>query len=183
MLPLIEINFGPLLPQDLSEILVGLVLFGIILIAMQKVVVPMFEKTYAERAGVIQGGIERAESAQREAQEALSEYKSQLAGARAEAVRLREDAKAQGATIVTEMRQQAQEESARLLNNAKTQIEAERAAAVGQLRAEVGGLATTLAGRIVGETLDDDERARRTVDRFLAELEQGSGAAAPAGQA
>ena len=60
MLPLIEINFGPLLPQDLSEILVGLVLFGIILIAMQKVVVPMFEKTYAERAGVIQGGIERA---------------------------------------------------------------------------------------------------------------------------
>ena len=31
-------------------------------------------------------------------------------------------------------------------------------------------LATTLAGRIVGE-LEDDERARRTVDRFLADLE------------
>ncbi|MFP5415268.1 MAG: F0F1 ATP synthase subunit B, partial [Actinomycetes bacterium] len=54
---------------------------------------------------------------------------------------------------------------------AKTQIEAERAAAVTQLRTEVGGLATTLAGRIVGESLDDDERARRTVDRFIADLE------------
>ena len=40
-----------------------------------------------------------------------------------------------------------------------------------QLRNEIGGLATTLAGRIVGESLEDDERARRTVDRFLADLE------------
>lgn len=70
------------------------------------------------------------------------------------------------------MRQQAQDESARLLNNAKTQIEAERAQAISQLRTEVGGLATTLAGRIVGESLDDDERARRTVDRFIESLER-----------
>ena len=54
------------------------------------------------------------------------------------------------------MRQQAQEESARLLTNAKSQIEAERASAVTQLRTEVGGLATSLAGRIVGESLSDD---------------------------
>jgi F-type H+-transporting ATPase subunit b len=43
-----------------------------------------------------------------------------------------------------------------------------------QLRSEIGGLATTLAGRIVGESLTDDERARRTVDRFLADLESDS---------
>ena len=69
------------------------------------------------------------------------------------------------------MRQQATEESSRLLANAKAQIEAERAAAVSSLRTEIGGLATTLAGRIVGESLDDDARARRTVDRFIADLE------------
>lgn len=180
MLPLID--FGPLLPQDLSEIVVGLVLFFIILLVMSKVVVPMFEKTYAERSAVIQGGIERAEEAQREAQAALADYRTQLAGARDEASRIREDAKAQGTAIIAEMRAQAQEESARLLANAKAQIDAERAAAVGQLRAEVGGLATTLAGRIVGETLDDDARAQRTVDRFLAELEAASDQA-PARQA
>lgn len=175
MVPLID--FGPLLPQDPSEILVGLVLFGIIYAVMRRVVVPMFEKTYAERSSVIQGGIERAESAQREAQAALADYRSQLAGAREEAGRIREDAKAQGASIIAEMRAQAQEESARLLTNAKAQIEADRSQAFNQLRGEVGGLATTLAGRIVGETLDDDERARRTVDRFLADLEaQPSGA-------
>ena len=38
----------------------------------------------------------------------------------------------------------------------------------------VGGLATGLAGKIVGESLDDDERARRTVERFIADLEADS---------
>ncbi len=170
MVPLID--FGPLVPQEPAEIIVGLILFGIIYAVMRKVVVPMFEKTYAERSAVIQGGIERAESAQREAQAALADYKAQLAGAREEASRIREDAKAQGTSIIAEMRTQAQEESARLLTNAKAQIEADRAQAVNQLRGEVGGLATSLAGKIVGESLDDDERTRRTVDRFLAELEQ-----------
>lgn len=180
MLPLID--FGPLVPEEPAEILVGLVLFFIILFVMTKVVVPMFEKTYSERSAVIQGGIERAEEAQREAQNALADYRTQLAGAREEASRMREEAKVQGTAIIAEMRAQAQEESARLLHNAKAQIEAERTAAVTQLRAEVGGLATTLAGRIVGESLDDDERALRTVDRFIADLEQASDQA-PVGQA
>jgi len=39
------------------------------------------------------------------------------------------------------------------------------------LRSEVGSLATELAGRIVGESLEDDARSNRVVDRFLADLE------------
>ncbi len=39
------------------------------------------------------------------------------------------------------------------------------------LRSEVGSLATELAGRIVGESLEDDQRSTRVVDRFLADLE------------
>jgi F-type H+-transporting ATPase subunit b len=44
----------------------------------------------------------------------------------------------------------------------------------------VGALATTLAGRIVGESLEDEARQRRTVERFIAELEEQN---APAGGA
>ncbi len=69
------------------------------------------------------------------------------------------------------MREQAQQESARIVEHGKAQIEAERQQAVTSLRAEVGTLATSLAGRIVGESLDDDERSARVVDRFLADLE------------
>ena len=172
MLPLAgESPLGPLLPEHPEELYVGIVLFLIILAVMWKVVVPMFEKTYAERTAAIQGGIQKAEAAQAEAAAALQEYKAQLATAREEASRIREEAKTHGAAIMADMRQQATEESSRLLANAKVQIEAERAAAVGSIRSEIGGLATTLAGRIVGESLDDDERARRTVDRFIADLE------------
>ena len=32
-------------------------------------------------------------------------------------------------------------------------------------------MATTLAGRIVGESLEDDKRQQRTVERFIADLE------------
>ena len=174
MLPLAgeaESPFGPLLPEHPIELWVGIGLALIITLVVWKLVVPVFEKTYAERTAAIQGGIQKAEAAQAEAAAALEEYKAQLATAREEASRIREEAKTQGAAIVADMRQQATEESSRLLANAKAQIEAERAAAVTQLRNEVGGLATSLAGRIVGESLDDDARARRTVDRFIADLE------------
>ena len=73
--------------------------------------------------------------------------------------------------VVAELREQAQTEAARIVEHGKTQIEAERQQAVTSLRAEVGTLATSLAGRIVGESLDDDERSSRVVERFLAELE------------
>ena len=53
-------------------------------------------------------------------------------------------------------------------------IAAERQAAVVSLRSEVGTLATTLAGQIVGESLNDDARSARVVDRFLADLEANS---------
>ena len=171
MLPL-ESMFGPILPEHPEELVVGIVLFLIVWWVIAKKVTPMFEATYAERTAAIQGGIAKAEAAQAEAAAALQEYTAQLAEARGEASRIREEAKTQGAAIIADMRQQAADESSRMLANAKAQIDAERAAAINALRTEVGGLATTLAGRIVGESLDDDERARRTVERFIADLEQ-----------
>ena len=73
------------------------------------------------------------------------------------------------------MRSQAQSESTRIVENGKAQIEAERQQAVTSLRDEVGALATSLAGRIVGESLDDEARQSRVVDRFLSELEAQNG--------
>lgn len=171
MLPLEGIDLGPLLPEHPSEIIAGIVLFLIIWWAVAKKVVPVFEKTYAERTAEITGGIEKAEAAQKEAAEALAEYQEQLASARAEAGRIREDARAQAVTVAAEIREAAQADAARLVASTRAQLEAERVHVLSQLRGEVGGLAIQLAGRIVGESLDDDERARRSVDRFIAELE------------
>lgn len=162
----------PIIPHP-GELVVGLICFAILLVIVQKKVVPRLEELYAERTAAIEGGMAQAEEAQAEAQAALAEYKAQLAEARTEASRIREEARAQGAAIVAEMREQAQAEARRITESAHKQVEAERQQAVVQLRAEVGTLATDLASRIVGESLEDEARQRRVVERFLTELESG----------
>jgi F-type H+-transporting ATPase subunit b len=118
--------------------------------------------------------MQAAEQAQAEAAAAKKQYEDQLGEARAEAARIREQAKEQGAQIIAELRQQAQTEAARITDTAHKQIEAERQQAMVQLRGEVGAISTALASKIVGESLDDEARQRGIVDRFLGELESGA---------
>jgi len=169
-----EHELNPLLPH-LAEIVLSLVVFGLLLLAVKKWVVPNFETTFEERSKAIEGGLEAAETKQAEADAKLAELEKQLADARHEAARIREEAREQGAQIVAEMREAAQAESTRIVEHGKTQIEAERQQAVTSLRAEVGSLATGLAGRIVGESLEDEARQSRVVERFLADLEASNG--------
>jgi F-type H+-transporting ATPase subunit b len=160
---------NPLVPEWI-EVILALVVFGLLFLAFSKWVVPNFEKTFSERTNAIEGGLKAAETKQAEADAKLAELDRQLSEARHEAARIREDAREQGAAIIAEMREQAQAESTRIVEHGKSQIEAERQQAVASLRAEVGSLATGLAGRIVGESLDDEARQSRVVERFLAEL-------------
>ena len=155
------------------EFALSLVVFGLLLFLIWKFVAPRFEQTFAERTQAIEGGLSAAETKQAEADAKLAE---QLGDARHEAARIREEAREQGAQIVAEMREQAQAESARIVDHGKTQIEAERQQAVTSLRAEVGTLATGLASRIVGESLEDEARQSRVVERFLADLESQNSA-------
>jgi len=161
---------NPLLP-DTAELVIGIFAFLVVLFLLGKYLLPRIEKQLAERTDQIEGGLKRAEEAQAEANKQLDEYKAALSEARHEAARLREEAKEQGAQIVAEMREQAQAEARRIVEGAQAQIQAERQQALAQLRAEVGALSVELAGKIVGESLEDEARQRGTVDRFLAELE------------
>ena len=168
-------DVNPLLPHT-AEIIFAFVFLILLAIAFAKVVVPKFEKAYADRTQAIEGGMEDAKQAQAEAKAALEKYNAQLANARQEAAKIREDAREQGAQIIAEMREQANAEAERIVTHARAQIDAERTQAVASLRSEVGTMATTLAGRIVGESLEDEARQRRTVERFLAELEESESA-------
>jgi F-type H+-transporting ATPase subunit b len=155
----------------MGELIFGLVVFAILYVVVARKVVPRLEQIFAERTAAIEGGIAKAEAAQAEATAALEAYQRQLSEARAEASKIREEARAEGAAIIAEMRGKAQEEATRIATAAQAQIQAERQSAVVQLRSEVGRLATDLASRIVGESLEDEARQRRVVERFLAELE------------
>ena len=158
------------IPAD-YDIIWSLVVVALIAFFFYKKVLPAFTRVLDERTEKIEGGIAKAENAQAEAAAALAEYHQQLAEARAEAGRIREEARVEGGAIVVELRTKASEDAARILDTAQRQIEAERQQASVSLRAEIGALATELASRIVGEALADSARQSRVIDRFLDELE------------
>lgn len=161
---------NPLIP-DTWEMLITFIGFVILLFIAIKYIVPAFEKVYKDRSEAIEGGLAKAKAAQAEAKAARDEYNQQLESARLEAQKIREEARCEGEKILADFKDRANMESARITENAHKAIEAERAAAVVSLRDEVGTLATQLASKIVGESLNDDDRANRVVDRFLADLD------------
>ena len=150
---------------------VELAAFAIMFWILAKYVIPPINKAMTARQEAIRQEFADLDEAKQKANDAEAEFKAQIADARKEAARIREEAHEQGKQIIEEAKQQAQVEQQRVKEQAQAQIQAERQQALTSLRAEVGTLATSLAGRIVGESLEDDERSGRVVDRFLADLE------------
>ena len=172
---------NPLQPH-LSELIVGTVAFVLLLLFLRAKVFPVFEKTFRDRTEAIEGAIEQAARDRAEAKALLERYQRQLDEARDEAGRIRTEAQSQRAEIIEEARVEARAEAQRISEAASAQIASERQAALTELRREVGTLAVDLASRIVGESLEDSARERRTVERYLGELE-GRAGQQPAGTA
>ena len=159
------------LAVPLDELILGIVAFLIVFWALSKLALPGIRKALEERTSAIEGGIARAEAREAEAAALHERYQAQLAEARTEAAQIRAQAQSDKVAIVEEARAEAAEAAAAVTARADAAISAERAATVASLRREVGTLALSLAGKVVGESLEDDARARATVDRFIADLE------------
>jgi F-type H+-transporting ATPase subunit b len=170
---------SPLVP-DATELIIGLITFGIIFFGLWKLVLPRLNTMLETRTDHIEGGLKRAEEAQAEASDLRAQYQAQLADARHEAARLREQAKEEAAQIVAKGRADGAAEGQRMIEAASARIEADKQQAMTSLRTEVGSLAVELASKIVGESLTDEARQSRMVDRFLSELDadNASGVAA-----
>ncbi|MET7901023.1 F0F1 ATP synthase subunit B [Streptomyces sp. NPDC005355] len=161
---------NPLIPEW-PEVVIGLIAFAIVFFFFAKKLLPNINRVLEERRKAIEGGMEKAEAAQAEAQQVLEDYRAQLADARHEAARLRQEAQEQGAALIAEMRAEGQRQREEIIAAGHAQIEADRKQAAQALRQDVGKLATDLAGKLVGESLEDVARQSRTIDRFLDELE------------
>jgi F-type H+-transporting ATPase subunit b len=154
-----------------QEIVVGSIGFAVLCYVLMKFVFPRMEQTFKARVDAIEGGIKRAEERQAEANALFEQYKIQLAEARTEAARIREEARSEAEGIRTEVLAKAREESDRIIAVGREQLNAERQNIVRELRTEIGSLAVDLASRIVGESLADEARQRGTVERFLSDLD------------
>jgi F-type H+-transporting ATPase subunit b len=176
-----EQEHSPIVPIW-EELVIGAVAFGLLCWVLMKFVFPRMEQMYQKRVDEIEGGLQRAEAAQAEANQLLEQYRRQLAEVRTEAAKIRDDARADAVGIREDMLAKAREESERIIAAGREALAAERATLVRELRAELGTLSVELASRIVGEALADEARRAGTVERFLTELEPSPDGAA-AGEA
>lgn len=149
-----------------------LVAFLLLLWAIKKWVLPPLQKAMTERQEMIRTQIEEAREARERLDAAEKEYQQLLDATRADASRIREEARAEGQSIIDELRTRAQEEADRIRARGEEQLTVEREQVLAALRHEIGELAVQLSERIVGESLADEDRQRRVVDRFLEDLEQ-----------
>jgi len=168
--PVVPMASNFLVPN--ATFIAEVIAFAIIIWIMAKYIVPPINRAMAERQAAIRQQFAELDEAEADARKAEADYKEQLNNAKHEAARIREEAREQGAQIVQDAREKASTEAERIIEHAHAQIEADRKAAFASLRRDVGSLATTLAGRIVGESMDDDARQGRVVERFLKDLEE-----------
>jgi F-type H+-transporting ATPase subunit b len=156
----------------LGEVIIAIVAFVILVVVLGKFAWPLFEKAYADRTAAIEGGIAKAEQAQAEAAQALEQYNRQLATAREESAKIRDEARTAAQAIRDDLLAQAKAETDRVAAAGRAQLEALRQQILAELRADLGRTSIELASKIVGESLTDEARQQRTVERFLAELER-----------
>jgi F-type H+-transporting ATPase subunit b len=171
VLPLVlgESGTKQILPAT-NEIIWGTVAFVLLLVVLARAgVFKQIQKALAERTERIQGEMERAAQERQEADQLLERYRQQLTEARAEANRIMEEAKASAEQARRDLLAKAEADANRVVSRAQEEIQAERNRVLSELRGETASLALGLAGRVIGETLDD-ARHRRLVDRYIEEL-------------
>jgi F-type H+-transporting ATPase subunit b len=156
---------------------VELAIFLFIVYMIGKYIVPPINKAIEERQAFIKSSLESASDREAEAAAMQARYQEQLAEARTEAGQIRAQAQSDKVAMVEDAKREAADAAAQVNARAEAALEVERATAVSSLRQEVGALAVTLAGKVVGESLEDDARARAMVDRFIADLEAHAGQA------
>jgi F-type H+-transporting ATPase subunit b len=156
-----------------AELLVGAVAFGVLFYFMWKWVIPRLNTLLDERRAQIQGQLESAEQPRQQADRELADYRSQLAGAREEANRIIEEARATAEQFRHDIQAKAEEESRLTVARAQDEIRAERDRVFNELRTQVGDIAVELAGRVVGAELDTTSH-ERLIDDYIDQVASGT---------
>ena len=154
-----------------EELIAGILAFLIVFFFVWKWALPTINKTLEARQQAITGEMAEAETAKREAEALLTDYKAQLADSKAEGNRIVEEARVSGDQMKSEIISKANDEAEQLIAKARAEAETEKSRALADARREVGEISVELAGKIVGESLDPKAH-KDLVERYLADLEK-----------
>ena len=153
---------------NMTEFIPMLVCFIILVVVLGKLGWPKFAGMLEKRERTIKESLEKSEAARIESERLLEEYKRQLEEAKSQAAQIVADAKKTGEAVKADMTEKAQAESAAMIEKARAAIEDEKKAAISELQGSVADLSISVASRVIGNDLTDDEH-RKIVERYVNE--------------
>ena len=159
-----------LLPP-MNELIAGIIAFAIVFFFVWRFAVPAINRMLEQRQAAIAGQIEDAEKAKREAESLLADYRNQMNQAKAEGNRIVDEARQQGEQVKADIIAKAEAEAEQIRAKARDEAAGEKARALAEAKSQVGNISVDLAGKIVGESLDEQAH-RALIDRYLADLEK-----------
>lgn len=153
------------------EMIWAVVLFLIFAGILGFVVWPKILGALQAREQKLEGDLVGAESARKQAEAALAEYKAKIAEAQAEARKVVEEAKTAAERAAASIRSQTESEIAKMRDRASAEIAAAKTQAVSEIHAHTAELATLVAGKILRRQINAEDQ-QRLVQESLAELTQ-----------
>ena len=129
---------------------VVLIIFLIVLGVIGKWVVPPVSKALRERDAMVKHTVEDTRAAADQFAAADQDYQAEMAKARGEASKLRDEARAEGRKVLEDMRGRASEQVASTLQQADSELKEQALSIQADLRSSVENLSETLASRVLG---------------------------------
>lgn len=163
---------SPILPE-INEVIWGGVAFLVLLVLLWKFGYPAMTKGLDQRADRIRNDLEAADTAKTEAQAELARYQEQLRGAREEATRMRDDARAEMDDYKAQRRAEIDAELNEYRERAKAEADAAKTQALADVRAEVAALAIGAAEQVVQKSLDRETNTA-LVENFISSVDARS---------
>ena len=129
-------------------------------------------KMIAERQKEIDDMYADADEAKKQARQLQTAYEEKLAVAQQTGDQIVKDAVARGQHREEEILRQANSEADAIRRKAQEDIVRDKKKAVDEAKGEIAGLALDIAGKVVGQTMDENAHAE-LVDRFIDQLGEG----------
>ncbi len=145
--------------------------FGILFIILWKFGWPAIIKQIDERANLIDKGVEYAQNAKEQLDNARVEADKVLAEARRQQSDILREADRLKSEIIEEARNEARAAAQKEMDQAKLSIEQSRKEAEQSIREEVSAFALNIAQKVVRGQMKDEKAQARLVDQLLDEIE------------
>ena len=145
--------------------------FGILFLALWKYAWPVILRSVDSRADLSDKGVEYAQDAKAQLDNARAEAESYINDARRQQADILREADKMKTQIIEQARSAAQVEAQKVMDNAKLQIAQQQKEAQQQFRNQVSSFALDIAGKIVKNQMQNDAAQKQLVDNLLDQID------------